>query len=169
MASLPSLSELKAKLLRWGISLPAGDIRVGAYGDSAQLSHDLLQLIRHGNKRAGTSLLWELEHDREAIGRAGMIEIVVDHRGEPSVITRDISVAVLPFSEVCAEYAATEAEGDGSLGYWRAGHWAYFSRVCARIGRTPAESMPVVCSVFEVLHVLPESLIGGQACLVLET
>lgn len=160
MTCLPSVSELQAKLRRLGISLPAGDIRVGAYGDSAQLSHDLLQLIRHGNKRAGTSLMWEHEHDAEAIGQAGTIEIVVDHRGEPSVVTRNISVTLLPFSEVSAEYAATEAEGDGSLGYWRAAHWAYFSRVCARIGRTPDESMPVVCSVFEVLQVISESSVG---------
>ena len=160
MTCLPSVSELQAKLRRLGISLPAGEIRVGANGDSAQLSHDLLQLIRHGNKRAGTSLMWELEHDAETIGQAGTIEIVVDHRGEPSVVTRNISVTLLPFSEVSAEYAATEAEGDGSLGYWRAAHWAYFSRVCARIGRTPDESMPVVCSVFEVLQVVSESCFG---------
>lgn len=48
-----------------------------------------------------------------------------------------------------------EGEGDGSLEYWRKAHWAFFSRECKRIGRAPAESMPVVCSVFEVLRVLP--------------
>ena len=154
----PSVSELRAKLLKLGIGVPdadSADIRVGVYGDSAELSHELLKLIRHGHKRAGTSLLWDLGHRGERVGQVGTVEIVVDHRGEPSVVTRDLSVTVMPFAEVGAEYAALEAEGDLSLRYWRTAHWAYFSRVCARIGRTPTEAMPVVCNVFEVLHVVP--------------
>ena len=57
--------------------------------------------------------------------------------------------------EVSAEYAAIEGEGDGSLAYWRDGHWRFFSRECKRIGKEPAQTMPVICNVFEVLHVLP--------------
>jgi uncharacterized protein YhfF len=58
---------------------------------------------------------------------------------------------VLPFDEVTAEYAAIEGEGDGSLAYWREAHRAFFGRECERIGRQPVDSMPVVCSIFEVV------------------
>ena len=126
-----------------------------SYGDSAELSKELLFLIRSGRKRAGTGLLWGYEHDGEHIAKAGDIEIVFDHFREPALVTRIISSEVVPYCEVTAEYAAIEGEGDGSLEYWRKAHWAFFSRECKRIGRKPTESMPVICNVFEVLHVVP--------------
>lgn len=130
-------------------------MRVDGYGDSPELSAALLALIREGRKRAGTSLLWAIEAEAAEIPREGQIEIVIDHRHEPVFVTRITRVEVLPYNEVTAEYAAIEGEGDSSLDYWRKAHWAFFSRECQRIGREPAETMPVVCSVFEVLDVLP--------------
>ncbi len=77
---------------------------------------------------------------------------------EPALITRLTEVSVVPFGEVTAEYAAIEGEGDGSLEYWRRGHWAFFTRECHLLGREPLETMPVVCCVFEVLALLPPPL-----------
>ena len=51
--------------------------------------------------------------------QVGDIEIVIDHRHEPSLVTRITSVEVAAFSEVNADYAATEGKGDGSLEFWR--------------------------------------------------
>jgi len=138
-----------------GVEVPCGTVRVDGYGDSPELSASLLELIRAGQKRAGTSLLWMYEAENEALPEIGQVEIVVDHRNEPALVTRITQVQVVPYCEVTAEYAAIEGEGDGSLEYWRRAHWAFFSRECRRMGREPAESMPVVCSVFEVLNVLP--------------
>jgi uncharacterized protein YhfF len=138
-----------------GIELPPGSVRLDAYGDSPALSEELLELIRQGRKRAGTSLLWAMEAEGEPLPQVGDIEIVLDHRNHPALVTRIVRLEVVPYSEVTKEYAAIEGEGDGSLEYWRRGHWAFFGRECARIGREPSESMPVVCSVFEVLRVLP--------------
>lgn len=155
MSTTPTLEHVLSQLQALGVTLPAGDIRVEGYGDSPQLSEELLSLIRAGRKRAGTGLLWLHEYENDAPAKEGDIEIVVTHRGEPAVITRIVSVSTVPYSEVTAEYAAIEGEGDGSLEYWRKAHWAYFSRVCESIGRKPSEAMPVVCCVFEVLDVLP--------------
>jgi uncharacterized protein YhfF len=58
----------------------------------------------------------------------------------------------MPFDEVGEGFAAVEAEGDGSLRYWREGHWAYFSNECERIGKTPDLRMPVLCERFEVIY-----------------
>jgi uncharacterized protein YhfF len=157
MQPLPSVELLSAQLSARGIVLPPGPVRVDGYGDSAELSTGLLDLIRSGRKRAGTGLLWAYEHDREPIAAAGDIEIVVDHRNQPALITRIVSSDVIAFNEVTAEYAAIEGEGDGSLEYWRKGHWNFFSRECRRIGREPSETMPLICNVFEVLHVLQPS------------
>ena len=155
MQPLPSLAEVLSKLEALGVVLPTGPVRLDSYGDSASLSEELLALIRRGRKRAGTSLLWAMEADNESLPHPGDIEVVFDHRNEPALITGIVQVNVVPYSEVTAEYAAIEEEGDGSLQYWRRAHSAFFTRECRRIGREPAESTPVVCSVFEVLNVLP--------------
>ena len=152
---MPSVASLIAQLSAYGIALPQGPVHADGYGDSDDLSKELLDLIKSGRKRAGTGLLWAYEHDGEHIAKAGDIEIVIDHRNQPALITRIVSSEVVPFNEVTAEYAAIEGEGDGSLEYWRRAHRNFFSRECKRIGREPTETMPVICSVFEVLHVLP--------------
>jgi uncharacterized protein YhfF len=155
MAPLPSVASLIGTLKLRGIALPPGPVRVDGYGDSEALSESLLALIRSGRKRAGTGLLWAYEYDGEEISRTGDIEIVIDHLNQPALVTRITSAKVVAYHEVTAEYAAIEGEGDGSLKYWRKAHWAFFSRECARIGRVAHESMPVVCSIFEVLNVVP--------------
>ncbi|HQR10253.1 MAG TPA: ASCH domain-containing protein [Casimicrobiaceae bacterium] len=157
MEPLPSLESVLARLASSGVSIPSGRVRLDGYGDSSALSEELLALIRAGAKRAGTSLLWACEADGQPIPHAGDIEVVLDHRGEPAIITRITAVSIVPFNEVTGSYAAIEGEGDGSLEYWRRAHWNFFSRECRRIGREPAETMPVVCNTFEVMQVLPHS------------
>ena len=72
--------------------------------------------------------------------------------GTPLCVIETRDVAIVPYEQVTAEFAATEGEGDGSLRYWREAHWAFFGRECARIGRSPDPRMPVVCERFEVIY-----------------
>ena len=155
MQPLPSVDTLIAQLAAAGITLPPGPVRVDGYGDSAELSIELLDLIKSGRKRAGTGLLWAYEYDKESIAQTGDIEIVMDHQNQPALVTRVVSSDVIAFNQVTAEYAAIEGEGDGSLDYWRKGHWNFFSRECLRIGKEPTQTMPVICNIFELLHILP--------------
>ena len=157
MEPLPTVETVLKQLASLGVLLPSGPVRLDGYGDSASLSEELLDLIRIGRKRAGTSLLWVVEAEWQEAPKVGDIEIVLDHLNRPAIVTRIVEVTVLPYSEVTAEYASIEGEGDRSLGYWRQAHWSLFTRECSRISREPSESMPVVCSVFEVLNVLPSS------------
>src|SRR5688572_13390430 len=119
MERLPTVEELTPRLRRHGIDLPAGVVRVGAFGDSAELSEELLSLIREGRKRGGASLVWAHEADGEAVPSVGEIEIVVNHLNAPSLVTRTTAVEVVPFNQVSAQFAAREGEGDGTLEYWR--------------------------------------------------
>ena len=155
MPSLPSVDTVVAKVKALGIEIPHGPVRVDSYGDSESQSEELLALIRSGRKRAGTGLVMAYEAEGAPLPRPGDIEIVVDHRHEPVLLTRITRVEIVPYGDVSTEYAAIEGEGDGSLAYWRRAHWAFFSRECRRLRREPEESMLVVCSVFEVLNVLP--------------
>ncbi len=152
MLPLPSVESVLAQLTRMGVAVPpAKRIMVDAYGDSPELSEALLGLIRSGQKRAGTSLLWAIEADNEAVPQVGDMALVVDHLNQPALICRNTQVDIVPYNQVTAEYAAIEGEGDGSLAYWREAHWDFFTRECQRIGREPVETMPVVCTVFELV------------------
>ena len=71
----------------------------------------------------------------------------MDGAGEPRALIRTTDVRVVPFSQVDADHAAAEAEGDGSLERWRSGHRDFFERT---IGFT--EDMPVVLERFELLY-----------------
>jgi uncharacterized protein YhfF len=155
MLPLPHIESLMLEVAAMGVELPPGPVYADRFGDSAELSEELLELVAVGPKRAGTGLLWAYEEAKEPLPEAGSIEITVDHLNRPALITRNTSVEVVPFDKVTPEYAAIEGEGDGSLEYWRSAHWAYFGRECQRINRQPTQEMLVVCCVFELLHVLP--------------
>jgi uncharacterized protein YhfF len=150
-----SVGAVLEQLAARGVAIPPGRVRLDGYGDSEALSEELLWLIRCGRKRAGTSLLWAMEVDGEELPRVGDVEIVLNFRDEPVLVTRIVHTRILPYAEVTAEYAAIEGEGDGSLAQWREAHWAFFGRECARIGRAPTEDMPVVCNVFELIAEVP--------------
>ena len=122
------------------------------FGDSKSLADELAALVVAGTKRATASLLWSYEADAKPMPKPGHLSIVEQWSGEPVCIIETAFVEVLPFEQVGPEFAAREGEGDGSLEYWRTGHWAYFARECARIGKKPSTSMPVACESFKVVY-----------------
>jgi len=124
------------------------------FGDSESLADELAALVAAGTKRATAGLLWSYEADAKPMPQPGDLSIVEQWSGEPVCIIETVSVAVLPFEEVGAEFAAIEGEGDASLEYWRAGHWAYFGRECTRLGKKPSARMLVVCESFKVVYPL---------------
>jgi len=156
MQRQPSMEAVLAKIKAAGVPIPPGPVTLGTYGDSEEPSQELISLIIAGRKRAGTSLLWAYETEEQPVPRPGDIEIVLDHRNEPRVIARITGVAIEEFRNVSVEHAMIEGEGDGSLEHWRAAHWEAFGIECARLGREPRDDILVVCSVFEVLKLLPK-------------
>jgi uncharacterized protein YhfF len=159
MTGTNALAKQIALLDAKGIKLPPGKVCVDSFGDSAEMSQQLLALIVAGRKRGGACLLWTYEFENEALPEVGDISIVVDHLEQPRIITRRVKIEIMPFREVTAEFAAREGEGEGAeagtLAYWRREHWQYFTRECARIGREIDETMPVVCESFDVIEIVP--------------
>jgi uncharacterized protein YhfF len=160
---MTSIEDLVADVEREGFTVPAGRVSRGEFGDSSELSTELLTLIRGGGKRATAGLLWAFEAEGEPVPAPGDLEIAVDPSGRPSVVLRFTEVQVMPYDEVTEDFARAEGEGDLSLAYWRLAHWNFFKRECARIGRKPAGDMPVVCMRFEVLHLCKGREPGGRA------
>ncbi len=159
----PNLGTTIAELKALGIELPAASVSLGSFGDSPELSAELIGLVVQGVKRGTCSLLWAWETEGAPLPRAGEIEIVLDHLDRPALVKRLLKVEIVAYCDVGAEFAALEGEGDLSLAHWRAAHWDFFGRECERIGRTLDETMPLVCETFEVLHILaPYEMTAGS-------
>lgn len=146
-----SVRELWAEFVASGLPDPDATYTSWSFGMGPAMADELLALVLEGRKRATAGSLWEYEHEGEAVPRAGDYSVVTDGSAVARCIIRTTGVEVVAFNEVTAEFAATEGEGDGSLEYWREGHWRYFTRELAEIGREPAHDMPVVCERFEVV------------------
>jgi uncharacterized protein YhfF len=131
---------------------PTADYQVWHFGDSAPLARDLADLVLRGPKRATAGLLWDAELDASMMPVQGGYSLVTDYDGAPLLIIRTTQVEIRPYDKVDADFAAAEGEGDGSLQYWRAAHWAYFSRRCIAMGRTPSNDMPVILERFALVY-----------------
>ena len=133
--------------------LPAdADYQVWYFGDSAELALKLAELVLRGSKRATAGLLWDAENDPNMMPIVGGYSMVTDFAGAPLLIIQTTNVTIRAYDDVDAEFAAAEGEGDRSLKYWRAAHWAYFSRRCEGLGREPRPDMPVILERFALIY-----------------
>lgn len=112
----------------------------------------LAALVMSGVKTATASAYPLYEVDAEPIPSVGEYSVILDSREEAVCIIRTSKVTVLPFSEVGADHAFREGEGDKSLAYWRAVHEAFFTDEMVAAGLVFTEAMPVVCEEFEVVY-----------------
>ena len=122
------------------------------FGDNPALADKLCDLVLRGKKTATCSALWAWEAEGNDIPKPGAPQVVLDGRGVPRCVIETIEVKVMPFRYVDYAFAAAEGEGDRDLASWREGHWRYFERTLAPIGRKPSDDMPLVCEKFRVLY-----------------
>ena len=122
------------------------------FDDNAPSANELAALVLVGTKRATAALVWAYESENKPIPKPGDLSVVTLFSGEPLCVIETQDVQVVPFCKVDADFAATEGEGDGSLGYWQQAHTAFFGRECQRLGREFSLSAPVVCERFAVVY-----------------
>jgi len=120
--------------------------------DNEADANELAALVKAGRKRATASALWAYSAEGEPVPQVGDYSVITNWAGEARCIIRTMSVEIVPFNEVTADFARTEGEGDGSLDYWRRVHWECFTRDLRAAGRRPEDTMPVVCETFEVVY-----------------
>ena len=122
------------------------------FGDSEAMATELAELVLVGTKRATAGALWSYQTEGRRPPRSGDLSIVTSWSGQPLCVIETLSVEVVAFHEVTAEFAATEGEGDGSLAFWTKAHREFFSRECAAARREFSESMLIVCERFAVVY-----------------
>ena len=122
------------------------------FDDNEASANQLGALVLAGTKRATASLASLYESPAHPAPTSGALSVVTDWSGKPLCVIETLSLGVVRFEQVTAEFAATEGEGDGSLEHWLRVHWDYFSRECARLGRERSPDMPVLCETFRVVY-----------------
>ncbi len=132
---------------------PSTPFRSWYFGDSRELADELCELVLAGKKRATACLADDADDPDRPV--EGQYCVVTDFDRQPKCVIRLTEVRTMPFNEVDADFAFDEGEGDQSLDFWRQAHWAFFSRYCATIGKTPDLHMPVTCQRFELLYPKP--------------
>ncbi len=123
-----------------------------SFGDSEAMAAELAELVLQGTKRATAGAVWTFEAEGKRLPRPGDLSIVTSWSGSQLCVIETLSVEVVPFCDVTAEFAAIEGEGDGSLSYWQEAHRQYFSRECACAGREFTETMLIACECFRVIY-----------------
>lgn len=122
------------------------------FGDNPALADELGGLVLEGKKTATCSSLWEWETEEKPVTEVGSFWIVLDGRGAPMCIVETIEVTIRRYDEVDEAFAYEEGEDDRSLQAWRNGHYRFFARTLATIGREFAPDMPLVCERFRVVY-----------------
>jgi uncharacterized protein YhfF len=122
------------------------------FGDSESMADELGQLVVSGVKRATAGAVWSYAAEGKAMPKPGDLSVVMNSQRLPLCIIETIQVDIMPSDQVSAEFAAIEGEGDGSLAYWRQAHLEYFTRECARAGRSFSHDMAIACERFKVVH-----------------
>jgi uncharacterized protein YhfF len=121
-------------------------LRSFAFGDSADLADELLELVLNGVKTATCST-----EDEPNISKPGERWIVLDGRGLPRCVIESTEVTFRPYREVDAAFARDEGEGDRSLAHWREAHRRYFGR----LGKF-SEDMMLMCERFRLIEIFAD-------------
>ena len=120
------------------------------FEDNQAGADELAALVLSGRKRATAGLVAAYELAGKPIPKIGDLSVVTLFSGEPVCVIETRRVEIVGFSQVSAEFAAVEGEGDGSLKYWKEAHADYFGRECRRLGLAFEPNIAVVCEQFEV-------------------
>jgi len=118
------------------------------FGDSPELANELAALVVKGIKTASCGSLASYQQE-DGAPLIGSYNIILDGQDVPVCVIRLVSMRLLRFCDVTAEFARKEGEGDLSLGYWRREHQKFFLRE----GHF-SEEMELVAEEFEVIEVL---------------
>lgn len=122
-----------------------------SFGATPEQADELLVLVLDGTKTATASALADYESDGAPLPEPGSLSIIVDGAGHPRALIETTAVEVRPFSEVDAEHARLEGEGDLSLEHWREVHRRFFAEVATHDHRVD-DDLPVVLERFRVVH-----------------
>lgn len=133
-----------------GLSNNTPGFEVFTFGDSEDLSEELLKLVLEG-KKTGTALSGYIYKD-ENKPKIGDYSIIIDWFGKPRCIIKTTLVLEKSFREYTYDIVKKEGE-DKNLKSWQDNHESYFLREGERVGYKFTWDMPVVFEEFELVFI----------------
>ncbi len=121
-------------------------------GTTPEMPNELARLVLEGEKTGTAGAHIAYEYENAPLPVVGGYNIVLSTENEAICIIKTTRVYTVPFSQVTAEHAHKEGEGDRSLQYWREGHEQFFTSELSTIGKTFSTDMLVVCEEFELVY-----------------
>jgi len=116
-------------------------------------ANDLAQLVLNGNKTATCSLKYWYDNDDNAVKpQIGHLMVMTNFYGKPLAVLATISVDIMRFSDVGADFAFLEGEGDKSLKFWQKAHKKYFIKECLNEGIEFDNQMLLYLEKFKVVY-----------------
>ena len=114
----------------------------------------LADLVLRGEKTATASAydLYVLED--EPLPQEGTFDVILDSQNQAVCIVEITKVSVEPFSQVSAQHAYKEGEGDKSLVYWRQVHEDFFTDCLGQAGLIFTPASKVVLEEFRKVYPL---------------
>lgn len=117
------------------------------FGDSKELSDELLTLVRSGKKTATCAALRDYMSENEKLPVIGRRDIAVNYDDQsPALVIETIEVTQKRFCEVDEEFALQEGENE-TLTEWKRDHQAYFER-----NGDFDKDMMLVCEHFKLIE-----------------
>jgi uncharacterized protein YhfF len=141
-------------MARPAVAEASPDYTVERFGDSAELSDDLLRLVAEGRKRATSSMVGEFLAEGEPLPRIGAHWIVCDGAGVPRMVLRTTELRIGSFGSVDEAFAYDEGEDDRTRDSWIREHRRYWQRRSAALGMEWSEDGEVVFERFSVMFPL---------------
>ncbi|MEM9633311.1 MAG: ASCH domain-containing protein [Pseudomonadota bacterium] len=129
------------------------DAETFKFGDSQELSDDLIALIRTGKKTATCGALRDFETGEEAMPVPGRRDIALNWDGSPALVLETVDVFITRYCDIDEDFALAEGENEDLAG-WQQCHSRYFER---NGGFDP--EMKLVCEHFKLI----EDLQGEQS------
>lgn len=127
------------------------EIDAWAFGVEVDL---LANLVLKGEKTATASAYDLYAVDNEPLPREGTFDIILDSQNQAVCIVEITKVSVQPFSQVSADHAYKEGEGDKTLVYWRQVHEDCFAEWLREAGLTFTPESKVVLEEFRKVYPL---------------
>lgn len=116
------------------------------FGDSQEMSDDLLALVRAGKKTATCGALRDFGPEGEPPPVPGRRDIALEWDGRPAVAIETLAVEIRRFCDMDEDFALAEGEND-DLDGWRRDHRRYFERHGGW-----SEDMELICERFRVIE-----------------
>jgi uncharacterized protein YhfF len=132
--------------------------QVWFFGSSSKMARELAELVISGKKTATASLVSVNELTPEIAPIENGYSVVTDFEGNPLCVIQTTEIRQLPFTEVDAQFAFDEGEGDQTLEFWRDVHWRYFTKEAAELGLEFNEKSLICCERFRLLFPIQEEL-----------